>query len=77
MIPLMGVKLPKGNGILLTATVGGATTSLSNPKQTDVYTDTFPQGITIDMPLEQFYDLWMNSLMNDVEWVDVEIHDVH
>ena len=77
MIPLMGVKLPKGNGILLTATVGGATTSLNNPKQTDVYTDTFPHGITIDMPLEEFYDLWMNSLMSDVEWVDVEIENVH
>lgn len=77
MIPLIGVKLPKGNGILLTATIGGATTSLTNPKHTDVYTDSFPNGITIDMPLEEFYDLWMNSLLTEVDWIDVETENVH
>lgn len=73
MIPLMGVKLPKGNGILLTSSVGGATTSLTNPNQTDVYTDLFPNGITIDMKLEEFYDLWFASLMTEIEMVDVEV----
>jgi hypothetical protein len=74
MIPLIGVKLPKGNGILLTATIGGATTNIANPKQTDVYTDLFPQGITIDMPLEEFYDLWLASLLTDFETYEAEIH---
>ena len=73
MIPLMGVKLPKGNGILLTSSVGGATTSLANPNHTDVYTDLFPSGITIDMKLEEFYDLWFASLMTEIEMVDIEV----
>ena len=51
MIPLIGVKLPNGNAVLLTSTVGGATTNTQNNKQTDVYTDTFPEGLTIDLSL--------------------------
>jgi uncharacterized membrane protein len=72
MIPLIGVKLPKGNGILLTATISGATTSLTNPSHTDVYTDGFPNGITIDMPIEEFYDLWLSSLESEIEWMETE-----
>lgn len=67
MIPLIGVKLPNGNAVLLTSTVGGATTNLKNEKQTDVYTDTYPEGLTIDMPLEDFYDLWLASLLTELE----------
>ena len=70
MIPLIGVKLPKGDAILLTATIGGATTSLADPNQTDVYTDTFPTGLTIDMPLRNFYDLWYSSLVTEMEYVE-------
>jgi hypothetical protein len=74
MIPLIGVKLPKGNAILLTVTIGGATTNLQNPKQTDVYTDSFPEGITIDHPLHEFYDMWMSSLLTDLEAYEEEVH---
>jgi len=61
MIPIIGVKLPVGSAVLLTSTIGGATTNTKNNKQTDVYTDTFPEGLTIDMTLEDFYDLWLAS----------------
>jgi len=64
---LIAVKLPKGSAVLLTATIGGATTSLANPKHTDVYTDTFPSGITIDMPIDEFYQTWLCAIMSDVE----------
>lgn len=76
MIPLMGVKLPNGNAVLLTSTVGGATTNTQNPKQTDVYTDTFPNGITVDMPLEDFYDLWLASLVTELE-IKEKYYEMH
>ena len=76
MIPLMGVKLPVGNAILLTSTIGGAITNSQNSKQTDVYTDTFPDGLTIDMKLEDFYDLWLASLVTEIE-VTKTTYDMH
>jgi hypothetical protein len=78
MIELMGVKLPKGEAILLTAEVGGAVSDLSNPKLTVVYTDTFSEGITINMPISEFFDLWMACLMTDLEVVEItEPDNVH
>lgn len=74
MIPLIGVKLPKGNCIFLTSTIGGATTNPTNPRYTDVYTDTFPDGITINMPLEEFYDVWLGHLMTEIEPVEEQLH---
>jgi len=71
MIDLTVVKLPKGSAILLTANIGGATTSISNPNHTDVYTDTFPDGITIDMGIEEFYTLWLENLVTDYEVIEV------
>lgn len=76
MIPLIGVKLPQGNAIFLTSTIGGATTNSKNQKQTDVYTDTFPDGITIDMPLEEFYDVWLASLITEFE-VKEKYYEMH
>ena len=76
MIPLIGVKLPQGNAILSTVTIAGATTNLKNKKQTDVYTDAFPEGITIDHPLEEFYDMWMSSLLTELEFYEEKV-DVH
>ena len=76
MIPLIGVKLPQGNAILSTVTIAGATTNLKNKKQTDVYTDTFPEGLTIDMKLEDFYDLWLASLVTEIE-VTKTTYDMH
>jgi hypothetical protein len=71
MIDLTVVKLPKGSAILLTANIGGATTSISNPNHTDVYTDTFPDGITIDMTIDKFYNLWLENLVTDYEVIEV------
>jgi hypothetical protein len=76
MIPLIGVKLPSGNAVLLTSTIGGATTNTKNPKQTDVYTDTFPNGITVDMPLEDFYDVWLASLVTELE-IKEKYYEMH
>lgn len=76
MIPIIGVKLPNGNAVLLTSTIGGATTNTKNIKQTDVYTDTFPEGLTIDMTLEDFYDLWLASLVTEIQ-VTETTYDMH
>ena len=76
MIPVIGVKLPIGNAVLLTSTIGGATTNTKNNKQTDVYTDTFPEGLTIDMTLEDFYDLWLASLVTEVH-VTEKTYEMH
>jgi hypothetical protein len=76
MIPLIGVKLPSGNAVFLTSTIGGATTNTKNIKQTDVYTDTFPEGITVDMPLEDFYDLWLASLVTELE-IKEKYYEMH
>jgi|TARA_E500000318_G_C3471851_1_gene176843 hypothetical protein len=76
MIPIIGVKLPIGNAVLLTSTIGGATTNIKNNKQTDVYTDTFPEGLTIDMTLEDFYDLWLASLVTEVH-VTEKTYEMH
>ena len=76
MIPIIGVKLPNGNAVLLTSTIGGATTNTKNIKQTDVYTDTFPEGLTIDMTLEDFYDLWLGSLVTEIQ-VTETTYDMH
>lgn len=72
MIELMGVKLPKGEAILLTAEVGGAVSDLQNPNLTVVYTDTFCEGITIDMPIAEFFNLWMTCLMSELELAEIE-----
>ena len=76
MIPIIGVKLPVGNAVLLTSTIGGATTNTKNNKQTEVYTDTFPEGLTIDMTLEDFYDLWLASLVTEVH-VTEKTYEMH
>lgn len=66
MIDLMGLPLPKGNVIILTATIGGATSNVHNLKHTDVYTDFFPEGITVAVPIEEFYDIWIGHLLADL-----------
>ena len=76
MIPIIGCKLPVGSAVLLTSTIGGATTNTKNNKQTDVYTDTFPEGLTIDMTLEDFYDLWLASLVTEVH-VTEKTYEMH
>lgn len=72
MIDLMTVKLPKGEAILLTAEVGAAVSDINNPAHTIIYTDTFRDGITVDMPIAEFYELWLGCLMSDIEFVEIE-----
>jgi hypothetical protein len=72
MIDIMAVKLPKGDAIILTAEIGAAVSDLNNPNFTVVYTDTFPEGITINMQISDFYELWLGCLMSDIELVDIE-----
>ena len=80
MIELIVADIPKGKGhvILLTATIGGAITDINNPNQTIVFTDTFPDGIAIDMDIEEFYKLWFSSLSVEIEYEfipdDKEVH---
>ena len=75
MIDLMGVELPKGKAILLTAEIGAALSDLSNPALTVVYTDTFPEGLTVKMNITEFFDLWQSCLLDDLETVDVEVNE--
>jgi len=75
MIDLMTVKLPKGEAILLTAEIGAAVSDLNNPNFTVVYTDTFREGVTVDMPISEFYELWLGCLVSDVELIEIEFPD--
>ena len=79
MIDLMALPLPKGKAIILTVTIGGATSNVHNPKHTDVYTDFFPEGITVAVPIEEFYDIWIGHLLADLDLEEVveEITNVH
>ena len=77
MIDLMAVKLPDGgSAVLLTATIGGAHSDVHNKARTIAYTDCFSEGISIDMPIEEFYSLWMTCLVTEyevVEEVEIEV----
>ncbi len=46
----------------LTTTIGGAMTNPGNPEWTDVFTDTFPQGVTVDLTIEEFNKAWFVAL---------------
>ena len=43
---LIAAELPNNKGLVvfLVSTIGGCMTNASNPKETDVYTDNFPDG---------------------------------
>jgi len=61
---LISAKLPKDSGLVvfLPATIGGCVTDISNKQQTVVYTDTFPDGVTIDMDTTEFAGRWQTAL---------------
>lgn len=61
---LIAAELPKGAGmvVFLPATIGGCITNLSNKQETTVYTDTFPDGVTIAMPVKEFCEAWQTAL---------------
>lgn len=79
MIPLIAAGTPGGGKVaLLTSTIGGVISDIRNAKHCVVYTDTFPDGITVDMPIEEFYDVWLGSLLSELEVVEIsaptEVH---
>ena len=61
---LIAAELPENDGIVvfLPATIGGCITDKFNKDNTVVYTDTFPDGITIKMHLDDFASCWQNAL---------------
>mgnify|MGYP005990373789 CR=1 FL=1 len=67
MMNIIEVPLPKGSALFLTTTIAGAHTNLANGKHTDVYTDSFPEGITIAMHLDAFAELWEEALEEEAE----------
>lgn len=62
---VLAVNLPDDDGSVsfLLSTIGGAITNRTQKKHTDVYTDTFPQGVTIDMMFKDFYMMWQQALL--------------
>jgi len=79
MIPVFKVPLPeKGHALIVTQGVAGATTSLTNDNHTDIYTEAFPTGITIDMKIDDFLEMWLNCVNcdpDDIEEEEVEDED--
>jgi hypothetical protein len=67
MMNIIEVPLPKGSALFLTSTIAGAHTNLTNAKHTDVYTDSFPEGITIAMDIDAFAELWEEAVEEEVE----------
>jgi hypothetical protein len=61
---LIAAELPDKDGavVFLPATIGGCITDKFNKQHTVVYTDTFPDGITIKMQLDDFASCWQNAL---------------
>lgn len=62
---LIAAPLPKNQGtvVFLPETIGGCVTDISNKNQTVVYTDTFPDGVTIAMEVNQFAGQWQTALV--------------
>lgn len=77
---LISAKLPqKGSIVFLPATIGGAHTNNANVRHTDVYTDTFPDGVTIDMLIDDFISAWQTALFfeeNEIEFTPEEMSGV-
>jgi len=73
MIPVFKVPMGKGEVALLTSTVGAAMPNPANKNITDVYTDTFPEGITVDIPLTDFVRVWLTCLCCELEELEGEM----
>ena len=74
---LLGCPLPhkKGHVIFLATDIGGAITNITNDEYTDVHSDTFPDGVTIAVPIKAFYSLWHAALVaSDVD-EEIEVDD--
>ena len=78
---LIAAPLPKEQGVIvfLPATIGGCVTDISNKNQTVVYTDTFPDGVTIAMDTNEFAGQWQTALALedfDIEFTPDEVPEV-
>ena len=69
---LIAAELPKDQGmvVFLPATIGGCISDISNKDQTVVYTDTFPEGVTVAMPVSDFVEAWHTSLFFSVFYIE-------
>lgn len=56
----------------LTYTIGGAMSNPANPEWTDVFTDTFPNGVTVDMNIKNFNKAWFIAMHYDEDDVQGE-----
>ena len=72
---LIAAELPKNKGmvVFLVSTIGGCMTNSSNPSETDVYTDNFPEGVTVDVEIDRFAEMWQTAL--SVGEIEIEIED--
>jgi hypothetical protein len=61
---LIAARLPADAGtvVFYPATIGGCITDIGNKNHTVVYTDTFPDGVTIDMDIQDFAGAWQSAL---------------
>jgi len=74
MIQIISCPLPGGGRALLkTSDIGGATTA-KNPQECDVYVLGWAQeGITIDLSVEEFAEVWVSALLDEGEAPEYEI----
>jgi|TARA_B100000085_G_C18555035_1_gene517373 hypothetical protein len=73
MIPIFKVPMGKGQIALLTETIGGAMSNSTSPELTDVYTDTFPDGVTVDITINDFVKIWLTCYCCELEELEGEI----
>ena len=78
---LIAAELPDDAGtvVFLSQTIVGGITDKFNKKNTIVYTDAFPEGITISMELDDFAACWQNALALEdfqIEFIPEEVPDV-
>lgn len=73
MIPVIKVPMGEGEIAILTSTISAAMPNRSKPELTDVYTDTFTEGVTVDVPLRDFVKVWLTCLCCDLEELEGEM----
>ena len=81
MMMLIVAELPKDQGVVvfLPATIGGCISDIANKDQTVVYTDTFPEGVTVAMPVSDFVEAWQTALFfedNQIEFTPDTVSEV-
>lgn len=78
MMMLIAAKLPKNQGmvVFLPETIGGCITDISNASHTVVYTDTFPEGVTVDMVIQEFCEAWQTALFYSENEIEITLDEV-